>query len=112
MQSEHNGDGPADEGAGGFEQPGAGVSHDMVVDSLGRMSKYVYDNPETGRAVAVLNCSHQFVQEFVNGEAEVKASLDFRKAPDNDRPVMKLSVVVMLRKDQPEVVRPPADFSD
>jgi len=48
----------------------------------------------------------------VNGEAEVKASLDFRKAPDNDRPVMKLSVVVMLRKDQPEAVRPPADFSD
>jgi hypothetical protein len=74
-------------------------SHEVAADTLGRMTKYVYDNPGSGRAVAVVNCTHQFDQEFVNGEAEVKASLDFQYVPGHDNPVMKLSVVVMLRRD-------------
>ena len=80
----------------------AATSHEQAADRLGRMTKYVYDNPGSGRAVMVLNCNHQFAQEFANGEAEVKASLDFQEEPGNepgkDRPMMKLSVVVVLRK--------------
>jgi hypothetical protein len=78
------------------------TSHQQAADSLGRTTKYVYDNPASGRAVLVVNCNHQFAQEFTNGEAEVKASLDFHDVPGEDQPVMKLSVVVVLRKDQPQ----------
>ena len=84
------------------------TSHQQATDSQGRMTKYVYDNPVSGRAVVVLNCNHQFDQEFSNGEAEVRASLDFHDVPGSDRPVMKLSVVVMLRKDQEEPETDPA----
>ena len=76
------------------------TSHQLAADSLGRTTKYVYDNPESHRAIVVLNCSHQFDQHFANGEAEVKASLDFQRVPGSDKPVMKLSVVVMIRKDE------------
>ncbi|HUW33475.1 MAG TPA: hypothetical protein VM223_17840 [Planctomycetota bacterium] len=78
------------------------TSHEQATDSQGRITKYVYDNPVSGRAVMVLNCNHQFDQEFTNGEAEVRASLDFHEVPGNPTPVMKLSVVVMLRKDAAE----------
>ena len=78
------------------------TSHEQAVDRLGRMTKYVYDNPGSGRAVVVLNCNHEFCQEFTNGEAEVRASLDFHEVPGNPKPVMKLSVVVTLKKEQTE----------
>ena len=80
----------------------ANTSHQEAADCQGRMTKYVYDNPASGRAVVVVNCNHQFDQEFTNGEAEVRASLDFHEVAGSDKPVMKLSVVVMLRKDQEE----------
>jgi len=76
------------------------TSHDLAADSLGRTTKYVYDNPQSRRAIVVLNCSHQFDQPFANGEAEVKASLNFENAPGSENAVMKLSVVVMIRKDE------------
>ena len=75
------------------------TSHEQAADSLGRTTKYVYDNPGSGRAVMVINCNHTFDQEFTNGEAEVRASLNFHDVPGRAQPVMKLSVVVMLRKD-------------
>ncbi len=78
----------------------ASTSHDLAVDSLGRMTKYVYDNPESGRAVVVLNCSHKLDQQFSDGEAHVKASIDFQRAPGGGDPIMRLSVVVMLRKEE------------
>jgi len=99
MQRLYNGDERAD-GPGDVS-----ISHEVGVDSLGRMTKYVYDNPETGRAVAVVNCSHQFDQELASAEAEVKASLDFCPIPGSDRRVMKLSVVVMLRKQHPQCMK-------
>ena len=85
--------------------------HEQAADTLGRITKYVYDNPGSGRAVVVINCSHQFDQEFTNGEAEVRASLDFHEVPGSPHPMMKLSVVVMLRKDvdPPGPQRPPAE---
>ena len=77
----------------------ASTSHDLATDALGRTTKYVYDNPDTGRAVVVLNCSHQLDQEFADGDAEVRASLDFEPAGEGQNPVMKLSIVVMMRKN-------------
>ena len=86
----------------------ASTSHEQVSDALGRITKYVYESPASGRAVMVLNCNHQFAQEFGEGEAEVRATLDFHEVPGSSEPVMKLSVVVMLRKDA-AVKSPPAE---
>ena len=77
------------------------TSHDLAVDSLGRTTKYVYDNPGSHRAVVVVNCSHQFDQVFSTGQAEVKTSLEFEHVPGGDNPIMRLSVVVLMRKGQP-----------
>jgi len=75
-------------------------SHQQVADVLGRITKYVYDNPESGRAVLVLNCSHEFVQAFTDGQAEVKATIDFVQKPECENPTMRLSVVVLFRSEQ------------
>jgi len=75
-------------------------NHEQIADQLGRITKYVYDNPESGRAVLVLNCSHEFVQAFTDGQAEVKATIDFVQNPECENPTMMLSVVVLLRSEQ------------
>ena len=80
----------------------ASTSHDLATDALGRTTKYVYDNPDTGRAVVVLNCSHHLDQEFADGDAEVRATLDFEPVGEGQNPIMKLSVVVMMRKNASE----------
>ncbi|NQT21298.1 MAG: hypothetical protein HQ592_16445 [Planctomycetes bacterium] len=77
----------------------ANTSHDVTTDDLGRTTKYVYENPETGNAVMVLNCSQQLDKEFAQCDTEVRASVNLEQPADEENPVMKLSIVVMIRKN-------------